>query len=228
MLDGSVEQGEDEDEDEVFGLKGMSDDDDEEDDIMQGDREDLEEDDHTMDEPITDKRRKKNKGKKASKSSSVEESEEEDMEESWGRGKSAYYSSNAAELDSDDEEANELEEQEAKRLQAKARDGMRDEDFGLLDAHDLTAGLEYVTSAALFFYSDSHRSNSGFVEAPVVPLPNIGQDKKSLLRHLETTNPIALALARDWDDTAQSLIRTREKLEKCAPAKDTHSGTDYE
>ncbi|KAG9227506.1 something about silencing protein 10 [Pleurotus ostreatus] len=197
LLDGNVDQGEEDEEDEVFGLKGMSDDDDEDDDedIMEGDGEDLDEDDHTMDKPIPDKRRKKKKGKKASKSSSDEESEDEDMEESWGRGKSAYYSSNAAELDSDDEEANELEEQEAKRLQAKARDGMRDEDFGLLDVHDVTAGAD------------------DFVEAPVVPLPNVGQDKKSLLRHLEKTNPITLALARDWDDTARSLIRTREKLE---------------
>ncbi|KAG5220917.1 Sas10 C-terminal domain-containing protein [Salix suchowensis] len=180
---------------------------------MEGDGGDLDEDDHTMDEPIPDKRRKKKKGKKASKSSSDEESEDEDLEESWGRGKSAYYSSNAAELDSDDEEANELEEQEAKRLQAKARDGMRDEDFGLLDVHDVTAGAEYVTPVAPF-YSVTHKLDSDFVEAPVVLLPNIGQDKKSLLRHLEKTDPITLALARDWDDTARSLIRTREKLEK--------------
>ena len=41
-----------------------------------------------------------------------------------------YYSSNAADLDSEDEEAN---EQEAKRLQLKARDAMADDDFGLAD-----------------------------------------------------------------------------------------------
>ena len=63
------------------------------------------------------------------------ESEDEDKadkeeEESWGRKKSVYYSSNAADLDSEDEEAN---EQEAKRLQLKARDVMADDDFGLAD-----------------------------------------------------------------------------------------------
>jgi U3 small nucleolar RNA-associated protein 3 len=59
--------------------------------------------------------------------------ESEEEEESWGRKKSAYYSSNAAELDSEDEEANELEEQEARRIQTKARDAMQDDDFGLAD-----------------------------------------------------------------------------------------------
>ena len=37
-------------------------------------------------------------------------------------------------------------------------------------------------------------------------------DKKSRLRHLEKTNPEALALARDWDDTARSLQKTRDRI----------------
>ena len=75
------------------------------------------------------------------------ESEDEEEEESWGRKKSAYYSSNAAELDSEDEEANELEEQEAKRLQVKARDAMSDHDFGLADIsqEDAEEVEEYVS-----------------------------------------------------------------------------------
>lgn len=52
-------------------------------------------------------------------------------EETWGAKKSAYYSANDAHFDSEDEEANELEEREARRLQMKAREGMGDEDFGL-------------------------------------------------------------------------------------------------
>jgi len=40
------------------------------------------------------------------------------------------------ELDSDDEEGNELEEQEARRLQAKAREALTEEDFGLRDDCD--------------------------------------------------------------------------------------------
>ena len=64
---------------------------------------------------------------------SESESSESSEEEGWGTKKSAYYASNADEIESDDEEANELEEQEAKRLQAKARDAMADNDFGLGD-----------------------------------------------------------------------------------------------
>lgn len=48
--------------------------------------------------------------------------------------------------------------------------------------------------------------------APIVqPLP---QDKASLLRHLEKTNPEALALARDWDDVACKLTQAESKLAK--------------
>lgn len=60
--------------------------------------------------------------------------------ETWGRNKSAYYSSNAADVESDDEEANELEEQEAKRLQAKAREVMVEDDFGLHDLAEVEPG----------------------------------------------------------------------------------------
>ena len=62
-----------------------------------------------------------------------DEDDESEEEEGWGTKKSAYYASNAEQLESDDEEANELEEQEAKRLQSKARDAMADDDFGLGD-----------------------------------------------------------------------------------------------
>ena len=37
-------------------------------------------------------------------------------------------------------------------------------------------------------------------------------DKQSLLRHLEKTNPEALALARDWDDIARSLVKSQAKI----------------
>jgi U3 small nucleolar RNA-associated protein 3 len=59
------------------------------------------------------------------------EDEGESEEETWGTKKSAYYSANDAHFDSEDEEANELEEKEARRLQMKAREEMGDEDFGL-------------------------------------------------------------------------------------------------
>lgn len=54
-------------------------------------------------------------------------------DESWGQGRAAYYSSNANQIESDDDEANELEQQEAMRLQVKIRQELTDEDFGLGD-----------------------------------------------------------------------------------------------
>lgn len=84
---------------------------------------------------------KKKAAKKSRPSSSKTPSasgSESESDEAWGRNKSAYYSSNAAQLDSDDEEANELELQEAKRLQQKVRDAMGDDDFGLGDAVDIS------------------------------------------------------------------------------------------
>ena len=80
----------------------------------------------------------KSKGKAKARAAPTSDASEEESEEeeSWGHNKSAYYSSNAVELDSDDEEGNELEEQEARRLQAKAREALTEEDFGLRDDCD--------------------------------------------------------------------------------------------
>ena len=65
--------------------------------------------------------------------STEQEIQSEEEEEGWGRKKSEYYASNDAQIESDDEEAHEMEEQEAKRLQTKTRDGLADDDFGLDD-----------------------------------------------------------------------------------------------
>ena len=62
---------------------------------------------------------------------------ENEQEESWGQKKSVYYSTNAAQIDSDDEEAQKLEEAEVLRLQAQARDVLDEADFGLFDAPSL-------------------------------------------------------------------------------------------
>lgn len=118
------------DEDEVFALKGIpsSESDEDEEDLHEG----------NYDEDQSHSTAHVSKGGKAKvklppESDDEKEEQGSEEEESWGRKKSAYYSSNAAELDSDDEEANELEEQEARRIQAKARDAMLDDDFGLAD-----------------------------------------------------------------------------------------------
>jgi len=85
--------------------------------------------------------KKKKKPKKAPAETDGDASEgdrESEHEESWGRKKSVYYSTNAAQIDSDDEEAQKLEEAEVLRLQGQARDALDEADFGLFDALSLS------------------------------------------------------------------------------------------
>ncbi|KAK1231202.1 something about silencing protein 10 [Marasmius sp. AFHP31] len=193
LLDGEHED-EDMDDDEVFALKGMPDDDDEEDEDDQEAEEDYDEDeDVDMDE---DTPARKSTDKKKSKKVS-EESEESEEEEAWGKGKAAYYESNDAQLDSDDEEALALELEEAKRLQKKSREDMTDRDFGLEDIIDLSTTEDDVFKEPV----------NGSIKA----LP---KDKNSIIRHLERTDPLSLALARDWSDTAQNLVKSKARLEQ--------------
>ncbi|KAJ7134521.1 Sas10 C-terminal domain-containing protein [Mycena epipterygia] len=181
LLEGNEFGGDDDgDDDEVFAL----DLDEEEEGEEEGDAEEVDEE-----MPVV---KKKSSKSKKSKTKSKSSSDEDSDDEAWGRGRSAYYSSNAAQLDSDDEEGNELEEQEAKRLQAKSRDAMADDDFGLDDV------VEPIVIDAI-------------EDSPPLMEP-IPQDPKSLLRHLEKTSPETLALARDWEDTAESLTKTRQKI----------------
>ena len=132
MLEG--DEVEDGDEEEVLALQGVSSDSDDEVEYSYHVPDDEQEsDDMQVDsEPTTSKSKHKRDTKKL-KTSSRKNASDSESEETWGRSKGAYYSSNAAQLDSEDEEANELEEQEALRLQAKAREAMCDEDFGLGD-----------------------------------------------------------------------------------------------
>ncbi|KAI0669213.1 Sas10 C-terminal domain-containing protein [Trametes maxima] len=210
LLNGDADGGSDDgDEDEVFALKGMDEDvsEDSEDDGEGAQYEDDDEDDiddvhHAAAEAAKKEKSKnkgKGKGKKGKKDESEEEESEEDSEEDegWGTKKSAYYASNEQEIDSEDEEAIELEEQEAKRLQTKARDTMADDDFGL---DDVAEGMS---------------ETDGVVDEPAQPVVQpLPQDKPSLLRHLEKTNPEALALANDWDDVAHSVFKVQNKIAK--------------
>lgn len=155
LLEGEESGSEHEEDDEVFALKGLSEEDsDLDDDDGYGDGMDMEEEP----EPKKKQESKKSKSKKSSSQvlseSGSENSESED--ETWGRNKGAYYSSNAAQLESDDEEANALEEQEAIRLQAKVRGALCEDDFGLGDSIALVEGhgkIEYVSYLLFSHYS---------------------------------------------------------------------------
>ncbi len=197
----------------MFALKG----------ILSSDSDENEEDAHEEDDydknkshPLPASNGDKVKAKPRTKSDDEEEQESEE-EESWGRKKSTYYSSNAAELDSEDEEANELEEQEARRIQAKARDVMLDDDFGLADINQ--DDMEVTEECVCPFFDgvcDDLITSSPFLEpAMVVATQPIPLDKKDALRHLEKTNPETLALAYDWEDIAAKVVHTQEKIKEC-------------
>lgn len=139
MLNGDQYGGYDDDgdDDEVFALKGINDDDSEEDENFYNENEEIPDDELEIEKEVPGtKKKSKHSRKVKGKTAELPEPEEEEKEEEdegWGRGRAAYYSSNAVELESDDEEGNELEEQEAKRLQTAARIEMTDDDFGLND-----------------------------------------------------------------------------------------------
>ena len=44
--------------------------------------------------------------------------------------------------------------------------------------------------------------------------PSLPRDKPSLLRHLEKNSPETLALARDWDDIAVTVVKASQRLKK--------------
>lgn len=130
------------DEEEVFALKGIGDSESDAAGSYGEPESDSGEDEEDAEEPpVRAKSSKKTehheKGKVTTEEDKAASDEDLDMEERWGKGKSAYYSATVQEVDSDDEEARELEEVEALRLQAKARETITDDDFGLNDSHTL-------------------------------------------------------------------------------------------
>ena len=146
-------------EDEVFALKGVDSSSEEE-----GGDGGLDGEDYAMDVyegPSTPRSTKGPKvgsakaRKPSAPTSDSDEHEDQSEEETWGTKKSAYYSANDAHFDSDDEEANELEEKEARRLQMKAREGMGDEDFGLDNLQALVedGGMEPGVIESVLFCS---------------------------------------------------------------------------
>lgn len=47
--------------------------------------------------------------------------------------------------------------------------------------------------------------------------PPIPEDPQAIVRHLQMTNPEALALARDWEDVAEDLITAQQAIQKYDP-----------
>ncbi|KZT27417.1 hypothetical protein NEOLEDRAFT_1240361 [Neolentinus lepideus HHB14362 ss-1] len=185
-------------EEEVFSLKGIPETDSEDEEEEEGNyEEDKEEQPAKFSSKKSKSKASKKEKHKLTASSSSESEDESEPEESWGTKKSAYYSSNAAQLESEDDEANEMEEREAARLQAKARDALGDDDFGLADAVEVALAEEDVLD----------------LTAPSEPmLPALPTDKKAVIKHLEKTSPETLALARDLEDVVENLKSTKAKI----------------
>ncbi|KIJ55354.1 hypothetical protein M422DRAFT_239973 [Sphaerobolus stellatus SS14] len=209
LLTGGANEG-DEDwgagDEEVFGLD-LDDSSDQGDDEEHDDEQEDEDDDELgAEEPKKESKSRKESKKFKKKDSSPPPSEggsDSEEIESWGKKKSAYYSSNAdilalKEGEEDEDEAYEMEEQEAKRLQAKMRDGMDDGDFGLDDVAEI---IEDDIEE-----KDVTSSNAIPSDTPL--------DKESAIRRLEKTSPETLALAREWDDVAHDLLEVQERINK--------------
>ena len=174
LLDGDEMQYDEDDfgvEDEVFALNGVDpsseDEDGDEDQEGEGDAMEVDEGPSTSHSAKGLKAKPTKTRKPSTLASDSDESKAESEEETWGTKKSAYYSANDAHFDSEDEEANELEEKEARRLQMKAREGMCDEDFGLDNLQALVedGGLEPDVIECVFFCSPVR------LEALIVILP---------------------------------------------------------
>ncbi|KAH8824904.1 Sas10 C-terminal domain-containing protein [Flagelloscypha sp. PMI_526] len=179
-------------EDEVFSLKGVpgpNESDDEDDDEQQ-------DSDVSMEEAPKKSSKKSSQRKKKKSKQDLSESEQESSEEEhWGKSKSVYYNSNAAELDSDDEEGQELELQENRRIQAKHLSSLTDEDYGLEGISELSLNDDDALAPSI-------QTN--------LPLLT---DKNAILRHMEKTSPETLALARDWDEVARSLVKRQKQIQ---------------
>ncbi|GJJ13336.1 hypothetical protein Clacol_007588 [Clathrus columnatus] len=148
------------------------------------------------------KKTKKGKiSKRAPSSSSSSGSESE--EETWGRKKSAYYASNADALnqkqgDEDEEEINEMEEQEARKIQTRMKNLLFEEDYGLADVHDRPIG----------FSEETDMMSALPPIAPTEPIDNV-----TALRRLEKTSPETLALSREWCYVVRDLQEVEERIQ---------------
>lgn len=134
LLEGDEEgHDSDGDEEEVFALEGLSESEDTDEDL---EYEDGDNNSDNADDVEPDKSLPKGTYSKKELVTSARDSDDgstDNEDESWGKKKSAYYSSNIDQLESDDDEANDMEEEEARRIQAKLRSTLSEADFGLGD-----------------------------------------------------------------------------------------------
>ncbi|KAI5481282.1 hypothetical protein MNV49_004904 [Pseudohyphozyma bogoriensis] len=136
------------------------------------------------------------------------DADSEDEEETWAAN--AYHATNKApaEADSSDEEALELEAEEARRLQKKARGAMAGEDFGLGDEEeeDIEAERQKERKARL---EDDEVATRGQKDA--VATEDLSEEQA--VAYLLKNSPETLALLDDFTATAEKMKKVEQNLE---------------
>ncbi|WWC88405.1 uncharacterized protein L201_003316 [Kwoniella dendrophila CBS 6074] len=159
------------------------------------------------------------------RSDSDDNSEDDSDDENWGR---QYYSKPSNRREKEDgkiddekrEEEREMEEREVKRLQKKSRELLDLEDFGLIqdDDDDLSISIQPLTES---------KAEPQSVPKPALPNSN---DPQTLLRHLQSNEPVKLALARDFPLIVKKLEKTSRGIKKMENEKgdgELHKGLGW-
>ncbi|CAO1623253.1 unnamed protein product [Parajaminaea phylloscopi] len=156
----------------------------------------------------------------------------------WGANKRAYYNTNdLSEMESDseidEEQARELELKEVKKLQAKARRGMVDSDFGLGEADEI-GGVEEKGKGAKEREKrrrDLDGDAASVASGPSRPvatsaqkLPSDAVARAALLVQLHRDSPETIALAGDFADAVAQLIDVDAYLREAERHKVEHDG----
>ncbi|GAA5957912.1 hypothetical protein JCM3765_006201 [Sporobolomyces pararoseus] len=149
-------------------------------------------------------------------------SDSEDDEDRWAAGH--YHVSRRApgEADSEDEEALELEAEEARRLQKKGAEKLKGEDFGLVDSDDEFDGREKFEERLDLDGDDTDGNAAKDEEEGKVDTQALSEEES--IAHLLKYSPETLALVDDFVRTASKIKDVESDLENIRTAGDGQGG----
>lgn len=164
-----------------------------------------------------------------------DDDDDDDDTTRWGANKKAYYNTNNLEdmsedSEIDEEEARRMELDEVKKLQARSRRGMEDADFGLGEA-DVFGGAEAGGKGVkdrekrkrdLDGDADATPSTTKATAASALPLPSDARARAGLLANLQKTSPETVALAGEYADVVDQLIRVESTLKQVQKTQPKH------
>ncbi|TIA74473.1 hypothetical protein E3P92_01242 [Wallemia ichthyophaga] len=190
-------------EEEVYGLKGVddededdNDDDDDDDDVDMGDYQDVPDDNINLDHTNDNSDHSDN---------SEENSDDASKLKSWGSRQSAYYSrqdENESDDDEDTEQNRKLEQEEALKLQKSSR-----QDWSWDDVKDIGGVVEDEGNQDTAVDLDEPEDNTAYIDTSDLS----HSDKLALL---QKTSPETLALLTDYEDILSKLRETEEFIAK--------------